>query len=127
MNNLPLILLTVGSIFALLYAATIIIGWAHTRRNRRQILKAQGLSRVPVMLLDPTIQNPPTEVVTFSLTDNQFVDNQDRPIDMTQYQPFIAVGESPSYPQIHHGNLLLKDATGTIRYIFQLPDLSQYR
>lgn len=127
MNINPYILLGIGSTFALLYAAVIIIGWARTRRNRREIRTKMGISEVPTVLLDKSIENAPETVRTFSLENNVFEDNSGKPIDIHDYRIYVAVGTSPEYPDISNGNLLFMDTDGIIRYVFELPDIELFR
>lgn len=127
MNINPYILLGIGSLFALLYASVITFGWARTRRNRRKIQQSQGMSEVSTWILDESIADAPKYIKTVSLTNNSFVDAEGVAIDVSQYIPYIAIGQSKEYPQIQSGDLVLKDKDGVVRYIFEVPDLSCYR
>lgn len=123
----PYILLGIGVTFGLLYAITIILGWAITRRNRRILQEEQGISRVPTWILDNTIKDAPKMSETVSLTENLFKDADGQAINVEDYKPFIAIGESDEYPDVKNGNLVLKDTDSSIKYIFTVPDLKQYR
>lgn len=123
----PYILLGIGSAFALLYGLTITIGWAITRRNRRLIHKATGISRIPLLSPGSNIKAAPQYVETFSLTANDFYDTKGDRIDVTKYQPYIAAGESAEYPDIKSGDLVLMDSDHRVKYVFHLPSLTNYR
>lgn len=123
----PYILLGIGCFFALLYAAVIIFGWARTRHNRRILQDQRGMTMVPTMILDSNVKNAPSEVRCVSLTANTFLDTSGNPIDIDAFSPYVAIGESDQYPGVKSGNLLLKDKDGGIRYVFEIPDLSDYR
>lgn len=127
MNINPYILLAVGSFFAALYAAVIIFGWARTRRNRRVIRETRGISVVPTLILDDTIKDCPDCVTTVSLTANNFIDAEGQKIDMNQYTPFVAVGQSADLPNVVDGDLILKDKSGRVKYVFTLPDISKFK
>lgn len=121
------ILLCLGSFFALLYAVVITFGWALTRRNRRIIQQTNGRSRVPTMILDCSINDVPASVETISLTKNKFIDSDGTAINTADYEPYIAIGSSKEFPYINNGDLILKDKSGEIRYVFALPDIKRYR
>lgn len=120
----PYILLGIGSAFALLYALVITIGWARTRHNRRSLQHSLGLSLVPTLQVGPVEHEVPKFVHTFSLTNNTFLDADGHPVDVSRYSAFVAVGRAPG---IDEGDLLLKDDSGQLRYVFSLPDLRLYR
>lgn len=124
----PYWLLGVGGFFALIYAALITIGWALTRRARRIIVQSAGVKPLPGFWLD---QWKPADALTskyVSLTANRFVDNDGAPIDMSLYEPYIALSESARYPQILIGDLLLFEKDSLIlKHAFHVPSLTHYR
>lgn len=127
MNINPFILLGIGSFFGLLYAGVIIFGWARTRRNRRILQRQEATCILPTWVLDPSMINPPTSVEAVSLSANHFVDSNGQPIDVSNYSPYIALGESDRFPQIHSGNLVFKDRDGRVCYVFSVVNLANYR
>lgn len=124
----PLILLGVGMVFSLLYAAVILFGWARTRRARRAIQAGADIQLLPVYLLDKNEPAPQKRAKCISLATNHFVDSQGYSINLSDYDPYIAGSESPAYPSIRCGNLLLLDKeTHRIKYAFPLPSVRHYR
>lgn len=127
MNINPYILLSIGSFFALLYACVITFGWRLTGRNRRTLQRDNGICRVPALILDPNIKNPPEYIETVSLSNNSFVDLDGNPINVDSFEASIAIGESSRFPGIKSGDLILKDSDRKICYVFSVPDLTDYR
>lgn len=122
------ILLSIGSLFAVLYALVITVGWRKTRRNRRMIQIASGVWRIPVYNLESNEPSIGKTAKCVSLTANQFEDEEGRRIDTDLYDPYIAEGKSPSYPQVKAGNLMLfEKGTRNLKYIFEIPQLKDYR
>lgn len=124
----PYILLGIGTLFALLYAGVIIVGWWRTRLARQTISEAEGVKYLPVYLLDKNEPAPGKRVKCVSLTANRFEDSEGNPIDITLYDAYIAEGESSRYPDVHEGYLLLFDSqSNQLRYAFATPMLKDYR
>lgn len=124
----PYILLGIGSLFAFFYAAVIIFGWAHTRTLRRIKQQAEGLSEVKVLNLRNPVFTTSETIKTVSLLNNIFKDGEGNRIDITKFDPFIASGASPLFPKAKDGNLLFfEKGTRNLKYIFEVPNLKNYR
>lgn len=127
MNVPPILLLSIGCIFALGYALFITIGWAITRRNRK-IYQKVHITHLPLFDLETgKICDDSRPVKVISLSGNSFVSVSGDEIDLTQFKAYIAKGESDKFPAIKTGNLLLLNSSGEIIYAFDIPDISQYR
>lgn len=124
----PYILLGIGSVFALLYAATITFGWALTRRARRAVRDEVGLSTLPVFNLAANAVEQGRAATTISLTRNHFEDAEGNPIDPSRFDVYIAAGHSDEYPNATEGDLLLFDrTTHQLTHAIPVPDLKDYR
>lgn len=127
MNIPPILLLCIGSTFALAYATIITFGWARTRRNRRKYQDAVGISMVPEL----SFQNKSllqTRVKTISLFNNNFEDEMGNLLNPSDYNVFLLKDDSKEYPQVEAGDLVfVSKENGKILYAFAVPDLSYYR
>lgn len=111
----------------MLYAAVITFGWARTRRNRR-ILQSAAISQFPVFDVERWEKNPGRVVHALSLTTNKFLSASGDELSPSDYDVYIAEGESAAHPDISAGDLLFF-AKGTLdlQQIFSIPELSAYR
>lgn len=124
----PYILLGIGCFFSLLYAGVIIFGWARTRQARRAIQEATDMVRLPLYDIDKEQVIAEQTARCISLTHNQFTDSCETPINISEFEAYIAASESTRYPEIRIGNLLLfNKETGKLMYAFPLPPLENYR
>lgn len=127
MNISPILLLSIGASFGFLYGMIITIGWAITRKNRRKYHNERGLESVTTFSL-LSWKALDKKVETFSLTANHFTDADGGKIITSQYDYYIVADESPVYPKISKGNLILIDPEQQkIVYAFDIPDLKNYR
>lgn len=122
----PFILLGIGICFALLYGLVITVGWAITRKCRQIIQDKTGTSLIPIKYF--TKENSKEFKETISLTGNQFYDKTGRRIGLSEFNAYIAGDTSKEYPEVKPGNLILieKD-TQILKYIFDIPNLKNYR
>ena len=128
MNVPPLMLLLLGSFFALLYGFVITFGWALTRRNRKIYQKEMGIQEIPLydILKREKIEGKFKKCI--SLSYNQFLSPNNEIICISEYNAYIATGKSSEFPQISEGNLILLDkVTREIKFCFDIPDLEDYR
>lgn len=123
----PYILLGVGSFFAALYAAVIVVGWARTRHNRRVLQNEEGCSVIHGYSLKENCPNPRISLRSISLSNNIFRDSSGADINPDEFQAYIATDTSPEFPDIKTGNLLFVNSAGRICYVFDVPDLHHYR
>lgn len=128
MNVSPILLLTLGIIFATLYGLIITFGWARTRINRHIIQYEKGISVLPTLILNSRKKNVPQRMKTVSILRNNFLDHDGLPIDLSKIDAYVAVGSSKKYPNIKNGNLVFLDKkNGKILYAFDVPNLRHFR
>lgn len=126
MNISPILLLTIGCLFGLGYASFITLGWALTRRNRKNLQKAKAINYVGLFdITKMTIENE--TIKTVSLFNNKFLTLAGDSVDVSDYKFYIAKGESQNYPAIKPGDLILINKSGEIKYAFEIPDLKNFR
>lgn len=127
MNISPVLLLSVGASFALLYGLIITIGWAITRYNRKKFHQSVGLNKFELFDLQSG-KVLDQYVVSISLTNNSFLDENGQGIDTENFNCYIVEKESPEYPKIKKGYLIFMNRqTHEIRYAFDIPNLEKYR
>lgn len=126
MNISPILLLTIGSTFAILYGLIITVGWAITRRNRKRYHNAIGYSEVELIDLN-NFNTLGIKVRTVSLENNHFISKNENPIDLKNFDCYIVEVPASQYPGINKGDLILIDrSTNKIKYAFKIPDLKNY-
>lgn len=127
MNISPILLLCIGSTFALLYGLIITIGWAITRKNRRRFHQSVGINEME--LFDLATGKPLNRYVrTVSLSSNSFQDEKGGRINPENHKCYIIENESPEFPKIKKGFLIFMDPeTNKIEYAFEIPNLRNYR
>ncbi|MCH5229213.1 MAG: hypothetical protein J1F12_04365 [Muribaculaceae bacterium] len=127
MNISPILLLSVGATFALLYGLIITIGWAITRKNRRKYHQSIGINEIE--LYDLQNRKPLNKYVnTVSLSNNYFKDDRGFEINPERYNCYIIENESLEFPKIKKGYLIfLNHETNKIEYAFDVPSLNNYR
>ena len=127
MNISPILLLSIGASFALLYGVIITIGWAMTRRNRKKFHQSVGLNEIE--LFDLETWKPLDKFVnTVSLSNNIFKAENGQMITPEFFNCYVVENESPEFPQIKKGYLIFIDPhTGSIAYAFAIPNLDNYR
>lgn len=127
MNINPYILLGIGSLFALAYAMLIIFGWQRTRRNRRILRSAYGISRLQEWDIASWSARD-AWCDTISLENNYFEDTDGKIVNPADYDVYIAVGTSEEYPTILAGDILMLDKKrGAVKYVFTAPDVRNFR
>ncbi|MCH5226388.1 MAG: hypothetical protein J1F16_01015 [Muribaculaceae bacterium] len=127
MNISPILLLTIGATFAVLYGLIITIGWSITRKNRKKYHLAIGLYEIE--LYDLKNGKPLNKFVnSFSLSKNSFLDVNGKKINPENHKCFIVENESPELPQIKKGFIIfMNPETNRIEYAFDVPNLHKYR
>ena len=127
MNISPILLLSIGSTFALLYGLIITIGWAITRKNRRKFHQSVGLNEIE--LFDLQIGKGLHKYVkTISLSNNSFIDGKGQTIYPDKFNYYIVENTSSDFPNIKKGYLIfMNPATNNIEYAFDIPSLENYR
>ena len=127
MNISPILLLSIGATFALLYGLIITIGCAITRKNRRKFHQSIGLNEIE--LFDLQTGNPLNKYVkTVSLFNNHFKDEMGQEIKPEKFNCYIVEKVSPEWPKIKKGYLVfLNGKTNEIDYAFDVPSLENYR
>ena len=127
MNISPILLLSIGSTFALLYGLIITIGWAITRRNRKRFHQSVGLTEM--QLFDLKTGKPLNKSVkTISLSNNSFKDEKGKRINPENHKCYIVENVSPEFPKIKKGFLIfINYETNKIEYAFDIPNLVNYR
>ena len=127
MNISPVLLLSIGATFALLYGLIITIGWAITRRNRKRFHQLVGLNEIE--LYDLQEGKPLNKYVqSFSLSNNYFKDEKGETIDPENHKCYIVGNESTEFPKIKKGYLIfISRQTNKIEYAFDIPNLEKYR
>ena len=127
MNIPPVLLLSVGASFALLYGLIITIGWAITRKNRRKFHQSVGLNEIE--LYDLQTGNPLNRYVkAVSLSNNNFKDEKGQGIEPDKFNCYIVENVSSEFPKIKKGYLIFMNReTFRIEYAFDVPTLENYR
>ena len=127
MNISPILLLSIGSTFALFYGLIITIGWAITRKNRKNYHHLVGLNVIE--LYDLQSRKPVNKYIkAVSLSNNHFKDEKGNAIKPTDFNCYIVEKVSPEYPQIKKGYLIFMNReTFRIEYAFDVPTLENYR
>ena len=127
MSISPILLLSIGASFALLYGLIITIGWAITRKNRKKYHYSLGLNEIELFDLQggkPLNKN----VLAVSLSNNYFKDEKGQEISPHNYKCYIVNNESQEYPKIKKGFLIFMNRqTNKIEYAFKVPNLVNYR
>ena len=127
MNISPILLLSIGASFAFLYGLIITVGWAITRKNRKEYHQSVGLNDVE--LYDLKAGKPINKYVkAVSLSNNYFKDDRGQEILPDQFNCYIVENVSPEFPKIKKGYLIfLNRETDKIEYTFDIPNLENYR
>ena len=127
MNISPILLLSIGATFALLYGFIITIGWAITRKNRRKFHQSFGLNEIELYDLQSE-KSLNKYVMAVSLSNNYFKDEKDKEIKPENYECFIVDRVSPKFPKIKRGFLIFQNRESKkIEYAFDVPRLEDYR
>lgn len=123
----PILSLTVGTTFALLYSLIITIGWAITRRNRKIFHHSVGINKMELFDLKANIALN-KYVNGISLSNNTFEDENNERIFPENYKCYIVDKISPEFPKIKKGFLIfINPQTNKIEYAFKIPSLENYR
>lgn len=127
MNISPILLLSVGASFALLYGLIITIGWAITRKNRKKYHQSVGLNEIE--LFDLQTGKPLNKYVNaISLSNNYFKDENGQTIEPDKFNCYIVENVSSEYPKIKKGYLIfINRETNKIEFAFDVPSLDNYR
>ena len=127
MNIPPVLLLSIGASFALLYGLIITIGWAITRKNRRKFHQSVGLNEIE--LYDLQTAKPLNRYVkAVSLSNNNFKDEKGQGIEPDKFNCYIVENVSSEFPKIKKGYLIfMNPETNNIEYAFDIPNLEKYR
>ena len=127
MNIPPVLLLSIGASFALLYGLIITIGWAITRKNRRKFHQSVGLNEIE--LYDLQTGKPLNRYVkAVSLSNNNFKDEKGQGIEPDKFNCYIVENVSSEFPKIKKGYLIfMNPETNKIDYAFDIPNLEKYR
>lgn len=127
MNISPILLLSIGASFALLYGFIITIGWAITRKNRKRYHESVGLNEVELY----DLQNRKAlnkYVPSVSLSNNNFKDETGQIIMPAKFNCYIVDKVSSEYPKIKKGYLIFMNVeTNKIEHAFNVPSLENYR
>lgn len=127
MNISPILLLSIGASFALLYGLIITVGWAITRKNRKRFHQSVGLNDIELYDLQSG-RSLNKYVKAVSLSNNYFKDEKGQEIKPENYKCFIVDKVSPELPKIKRGFLIfLNQDTNKIEYAFDVPCLEDYR
>ena len=127
MNISPILLLSIGSVFAFVYGSIITLGWAITRYNRNKFHIACGLNEIELFDLQNMLPLN-NYAKTFSLTNNTFLDQTGEKINIKNFKTYLVGIESSDFPKIKRGNLILTNPDDNkIVYVFDIPDLKNYR
>ena len=126
MNISPILLLSVGASFALLYGLIITIGWAITRKNRKKYHQSVGLNEIE--LFDLQTGKPLNKYVNaISLSNNYFKDENGQTIEPDKFNCYIVENVSSEYPKIKKGYLIfINHETNKIEFAFDVPSLDNY-
>lgn len=123
----PIMLLAIGSTFAMAYGLIITIGWAITRKNRKSFHNAIGFSEVKLFDLK-NFKSIGVKTNTVSFENNHFTSSKDTRIDLNNFNCYLVEVESSVYPKINKGDLILiEPSTNKIKYAFKVPDLKDFR
>lgn len=127
MNISPILLLSIGSTFALLYGLIITFGWALTRKNRKKYHQSVGFNKI--QLYDLQTRLPLNKYMdSVSLSNNYFKDGTGQFIKPDEFNCYIVEKVSSEYPKIKKGNLIfINPETDKIEYAFDIPNLELYR
>lgn len=127
MNISCILLLSLGVSFALLYGLVISIGWAITRKNRKDFHHSVGLTEIE--LFDLNTWKPLNRYIkSVSLINNVFQDENGAIIKSDNFACYIVENESPDFPKIKKNYLIfLNPKNNRISYAFKVPDLKNYR
>ena len=127
MNISPILLLAVGSAFALLYGVTITVGWAITRKNRKKYHRCEGLNKIELYDLQNR-RSLNKYVNTVSLSNNHFKDANGQGIKPDEFNCYIVEKVSSECPKIKKGYLIfINRETDDVAYAFDVPNLENYR
>ena len=127
MNISPILLLSIGATFGVLYGLIITIGWAITRVNRRRFHNLVGLNKIELYDLSSG-KSLDKYVETISLSNNSFLNEKGERIDPKDHKCYIVENVSPNFPKIKKGFLIfMNPLTSKIEYAFNIPDLKNYR
>ena len=126
MNVSPVLMLSIGASFGLLYGLIITVGWAITRKNRKSFHDAVGFSSVDLIDLDSfKILGTKTKIV--SLENNFFVTNN-KNLNPADFNCYVVASESAKFPELHQGDLIfVEPSTNSIKFAFKIPDLNDFR
>ena len=127
MNISPILLLSIGATFALLYGLVITFGWAMTRKNRKRFHQLNGINEME--LFDLNSGKPVKKYVkAISLSNNHFKDEKGQEIKPDKFNCYIVENESSEFPKIKKGYLIfINRSTDKIEYAFDIPNLENYR
>ena len=127
MNISPILLLSIGSTFAILYGLIITIGWAVTRKNRKSYHKAIGYSEVELFDLND-FKPLGVKIKTVSFENNLYISGDNARIDFQDFDCYMIETPSSKYPKLQKGNLILiEPSSDKIKYAFNVPDLKRFR
>ena len=127
MNISPILLLSIGATFALLYGLIITIGWAITRKNRRKFHHSVGVNEIVLFDLQ-TGKSLDKYVKTISLSNNSFIDEKGQGINPDKFNCYMVENTSLELPNIKKGYLIFMNPdTNNIEYAFDVPSLENYR
>lgn len=127
MNISPVLLLSIGASFALLYGLIITVGWAITRKNRKEYHQSLGINEIE--LYDLQNRKPLHKYVNaISLSSNHFKDEEEQDIKPEKFNCYIIENVSSEFPEIKKGYLIFTNRqTNKIEYAFNVPSLENYR
>ena len=127
MNISPVLLLSLGASFALLYGLVITLGWAITRNNRKKFHLTVGLNKIELFdLQSGKALNRYVNAV--SLSNNSYQDENGQRINPENFNCYIIENASPKFPKIKKGYLIfMNPQTQNIQYAFDIPNLEKYR
>lgn len=127
MNISPILLLSVGATFALLYAIIITVGWAITRKNRKRYHQSLGLNEIELYDLQSG-QALNKYSKSISLSGNYFRKENGEIIDPENFKCYIVEKVSEKFPKIKKGYLIfMNPQTNTIEFAFDIPNINNYR
>ena len=127
MNISPILLLSIGVSFAILYGLIISVGWAITRKNRRKFHHSVGLNEIELFDLQ-TGKSLNKYVNTISISNNFFLDEKGQGINPHNFNCYIVENTASELPDIKKGYLIFMNrTTDKIEYAFDIPSLQDYR
>lgn len=127
MNVSPILLLSIGATFGLLYGLIITLGWAVTRNNRKKFHKLVGVTELQMFDLE-TWKALDKYAKSFSISNNSFYDENDKKINPQNHKCYIVGNTSPEFPKIKKGFLIfMNKESNKIDYAFDIPNLENYR